>query len=122
MLEYRTDPKAQVIIAYIPQGETEYVECEMMKMYDEIFAKEFLLFFGESLPYYIKEMQDDEWKVTQSGQIQSRQFSSDSDDSRYEMINDMMAGWQMKDEMTMLKRLEAYGQMDELVNKDFTVM
>ncbi len=122
VLEYRTDPKAQVIIAYIPQGETEYVECEMMKMYDEIFAKEFLLFFGESLPYYIKEMQDDEWKVTQSGQIQSRQFSSDSDDSRYEMINDMMAGWQMKDEMTMLKRLEAYGQMDELVNKDFTVM
>ncbi len=122
ILEYRTNAQTMVVLAYIPQGETEYVECEMQNMYDEIYAKEFLVFFGESLPYYIKEKQDEEWKVTQSGQIHRHQLDSDSENSRYEMINEMMAGWQMKDEETMMKCLETYGQMDELVNQEFTVM
>ncbi|MEY8391890.1 DUF5717 family protein [Lachnospiraceae bacterium 45-W7] len=122
ILEYRTDPEAKVMLAYIPQGETEYVECEMQQMYDEIFAKEFLVFFGESLPYYIKEKQDGEWKVTQSGQMQSHQLSPESEESRYEMVNDMLAGWQMQDEETMMECLEAYGKLDEIVNKEFLVI
>ena len=122
VFEYRTNPQARVILAYIPQGGTEYVECEMQKMYDEIFAKEFLVFFGESLPYFIKEKQDKEWKVTQSGRIQSQQLSTEREDSRYEMVNDMLAGWQMQDEETMFKCLEAYGKLDEIVNKEFLVI
>lgn len=122
VFEYRTNPQARVILAYIPHGGTEYVECEMQKMYDEIFAKEFLVFFGESLPYFIKEKQDKEWKVTQSGRIQSQQLSTEREDSRYEMVNDMLAGWQMQDEETMFKCLEAYGKLDEIVNKEFLVI
>ena len=34
----------------------------------------------------------------------------------------MMAGWNLKDETTVLKRLESYGYLDELVNKEFTVI
>lgn len=122
VVEYHTDPGARVLIAYLPEGETEYVECEMHKMYDGIFAKEFLLFYGESLPYYIKEEQDGEWKVTQSGEVQRQQLVSGGEDSRYEWISDMMAGWNLKDETTVLKRLESYGYLDELVNKEFTVI
>ena len=73
------------------------------------------------MPIFQKERQST-WKVTQSGEVQRQQLVSGGEDSRYEWISDMMAGWNLKDETTVLKRLESYGYLDELVNKEFTVI
>lgn len=121
ILEYRTSAP-EVTISYIPCGHTEYVECQMARVYDEIYAREFRVFFGEVIPYYIKEKHEEEWKVTESGQLARQQLMDGGEDGRYELINDMMAGWQMKDEATVLKLLESYMQLEELVNREFMVI
>ena len=46
--------------------------------------------------------------MTESGQLARQQLTDGGEDGRYELINDMMAGWQMKDEATVLKLLESY--------------
>ena len=94
----------------------------MARVYDEIYAREFRVFFGEVIPYYIKEKHEEEWKVTESGQLARQQLMDGGEDGRYELINDMMAGWQMKDEATVLKLLESYMQLEELVNREFMVI
>lgn len=122
VVEYRTTPEAKVYINYLPIGSAAYVECEMRQMYDGIFAKDFLVFFEESIPYYIKEETDGEYKVTESGRIQRQGLAADGEGGRLAMIDDMMAAWQMKDEAALLKLLEAYGRMDELVKREFTLL
>ena len=121
-VEYRTAPEAKVFINYLPIGCTKYAECEMKQMYEGIFAKEFILFFEENIPYYIKEEIDGEYKVTESGQIEKQRLYDGGDESRPVLIDDMIAAWQMKDEATLQKQIEAYGQMDEMVNQQFTLL
>ncbi len=122
VVEYRTEPQAKVFINYLPVGYTKYVECEMTQMYDGIFAKEFLVFYEEHIPYYIKEEMDGEYKVTQSGQIVRQCLVDSGEEGRLALIDDMMASWQMKDEATLLKRLETYGRTDEMVRREFTLL
>lgn len=122
ILEYRTNPDARILVYYQPLGSIEYVECEMTQMYDGIFAKEFVVFFEEKIPYYVKEKQEGEWKVTESGQLQRTELSSSEEDSRYNLVNDMMAGWQMKDEATLLEWLKTYGELEELVGREFPII
>lgn len=122
VVEYRTVPGAKVLINYLPVGFTNYVEQEMKQMYEGIFAKEFIVFFEENIPYYIKEEIDGEYKVTESGQIIRQSIADSAEESRPVLIDDMMAAWQVKDEVTLLKQLEAYGQIDEMVKREFTLL
>ena len=120
--EYRTTPQAKVYINYLPVGYTKYVEREMKQMYDGIFAKEFLVFYEEHIPYYIKEEVDGECKVTASGQVVKQSIANDGEESRLVRIDDMMAAWHMRDEAALLEQLEAYGQEDEMVKREFTLL
>ena len=122
VVEYRTTPQAKVYINYLPVGYTKYVEREMKQMYDGIFAKEFLVFYEEHIPYYIKEEVDGECKVTESGQVVKQSIANDGEESRLVRIDDMMAAWHMRDEAALLEQLEAYGQEDEMVKREFTLL
>ncbi|MCI8483632.1 MAG: hypothetical protein HFH41_04745 [Lachnospiraceae bacterium] len=121
-LEYRTDPEMKVRISYLPVGHSDYVEEELRPMYQGIFVKEFLVFYGEKIPYYIKEEREGAWVVTESGQVQNHELCTNAEGSRYDLLNDMMVSWQMKDEVTLLERLDTYGKMDGLVKEQFTIL
>lgn len=121
-LEYRTQKNVRVMIHCGQWSGDGYSEREMQQMYSGIFCKGFLLFFGEKLPYYIKEERDGSSVVTQSGQIQSNDLCTSAEGSRYDLINDMVVSWQMKDEITLEKRLEQYQCRDVLVKEHFTIV
>lgn len=121
-LEYRTALDARVIVCFLPERETEYEEYEMKQMYDGIFVREFRIFYGEKIPYYIKEEQNGEWIVTESGQLQNQELCTNAEGSRYDLLNDMMVSWHMKDEVTLLERLETYERQDKLVKERFHIV
>lgn len=122
IIEYHTRPQAKVYIDYLPAGSTKYTEREMKQVYDGIYAKEFLVFYEENIPYYIKEEIDGESRVTESGQVERRELADAGEESRPVRIDDMMAAWQMRDEVTLLRQLRDYGQRDEMVKRQFTLM
>lgn len=121
-LEYRTSPGSRVMLYYLPVGSEDYVELQMKEMYDGIFVKEFLVFYGEKIPYYIKEEKEDTWMVTESGQVQTQELCVNAEGSRYDILNDMMVSWQIKDEATLLERLDAYGRLDGMIREQFGIL
>lgn len=121
-LEYRTSPDAQVAVSYLPACGEDYVECEMKQMYQGVYVKAFLVFYGEMVPYFIKEKADGEWGLTESGHIQNQEFCTSAEGSRYDLLNDMMVSHQVKDEATLWERLETYGRLDGFVKESFGIL
>ena len=94
----------------------------MTRIYSGIFVKPFVLFFGEEIPYYIKEEKKGEMVVTESGHIRGGEQCPATEENRYQLLNDMITSWHMKDEKTLKKLLEQYREMNQLVQEKFTVI
>ena len=122
VLEYRASPDAEVVVSYLPSQGEEYVECEMKQAYEGVFTKEFLVFYGELVPYFIKERTGGEWELTESGHIQNQEFCTSAEGSRYDLLNDMMVSRQVKDEATLWERLGTYGRLDGFVKDTFGII
>ena len=93
MIEYRGNPDSTVVIHYIisrgDEEENNYIREEMRNMYGGIFVKEFLLFYGESLQYYVTESYGNKEQLTESGTIQKNEEFSSATAGRYALINDI---------------------------------
>lgn len=128
ILEYRAKPGQRVMIHYLLQqeggNEKEYCKEVMKDMFEGICVKEFILFFGERLQYYIMEDSGEGAQVTQSGTISKNDSSVPSQNagSRFDLLNDIMIGKTMQDYDTVNKLLEEYYKKDFIVDKLFTPM
>ncbi len=107
VLEYRTRPGRHVFVNYAcdrPQGGSAYVEEELQQMYEGIYGKCFVAFYGEEIPYYIREEREQGSDITQSGHIQTEELAEQGEESMYGLLNDMMISYQL-DDMTTLRQL-----------------
>lgn len=89
--------------------EGEYIKEEMKNMYHGICVKQFVLFFGEKLQYYIVEHDGDNEQLTQSGEYARNDMDQPDHNSKYSMINDIAIS----------KTLGDYGTMDSLLTDYF---
>jgi hypothetical protein len=79
----------------------DYLSEYMQEVYSGVFFKEFVLFFGENLQYYIMEESENEEQLTESGSLQKSDIMNESPDSKYEIINDMMISMTLQDDTTL---------------------
>ncbi|MBR1931711.1 MAG: hypothetical protein IJ833_09640 [Lachnospiraceae bacterium] len=109
IIEYRARPGARARIHYVmvhENGEADEYRWEyMQEVYPGVFFKEFVLFFGENLQYYIMEEDNGEEQLTESGNIQKSDIVNTSGGNRYDMINDMIIS----------KTLQDYDTLDNLM-------
>jgi len=112
IIEYRAHPGARARIHYMVVHENgdagEYLSEYMREVFGGVCFKEFVLFFGEKLQYYIMEEKDGEEQLTQSGTLQRNDFSDDIAGSRFGLINDMVISSAMQDYDTLDGLLEEY--------------
>ncbi len=110
IIEYRTRPGSVVKIHYQiaseESGEEEYIMENMNLAYGGVFFKEFVLFFGESLQYYIVEEYGGESQLTESGSRQKSDMSVTERTSVYHMINDIVISKTLQDYDTFDTMLE----------------
>ena len=125
MVEYRAKPNAKVVIHYVIQGEgteeSEYRKEEMKDMFAGLCVKEFILFFGERLQYYITEESDGAEQLTQSGAINKSDIGQDNFESRFTLLNDIMIGRTLHDYDTVDNLLREYYRQDYMTNTIFRV-
>ena len=126
ILEYRAKPGHRVTIHYLIRREDgkeqEYCKETMRDMFAGICVKEFILFFGERLQYYITEETDGKEQVTESGTISKNDGSSKLyTGSRFHLLNDIMIGKTMQDYDTVDTLLEEYYKKDFMTDKLFTL-
>ena len=65
-------------------------------MYGGICGKEFILFFGETLQYYIMEERGRVEQLMESGELQKREWDGPEQDGRFARINDMAVSRSMQ--------------------------
>lgn len=112
IVEFRARPGFRVSIHYVisqENGETgEYLTEDMQQAAGGCYFKEFILFFGENLQYYIVQERDGVEEMTDHGSVYKGDTPSDVPVCRYEQINDIMICSALKDYDTMDRLLEAY--------------
>lgn len=125
-VEYRTNPNSKVMLHYILEDgvddEDIYRTEEMRNMYGGIFSKEFILFFGENLQYYVTEERNGREMLTQSDSVSVSETSSDGTDSRYNMLNDMVVAKTLQDDVTLMDLMEEYVEEDFFAEQIFKVI
>lgn len=123
IIEYRANPRARACIHYVilrENGEAdEYTAEYMREVYPGVCFKEFVLFFGEKLQYYITEERDGEERLTESGTLQKSDIRGGESDSRYQLINDIVISKTLEDFNTMDSLLEEYRKKEFLNGKLF---
>lgn len=116
LIEYKGNPESKAVIHYIISSEDEetgdYSREEMKNMFGGIFVKDFLLFFGETLQYYITEEYANKEMLTGSGTIQKSEALSEATTNRYTMINDIATATTLKDYSTARELLEEYDKKE----------
>ncbi|MBR4731922.1 MAG: hypothetical protein IK081_04050 [Lachnospiraceae bacterium] len=112
LVEYRTKPGGRARIHYViaKDGEKgqEYLSENMRDVFCGICCREFVLFFGETLQYYVTEEIGGEETMTVSGTLQCRETDADAAGTMYGMINDMVMSQGMQDGDALDKALEHY--------------
>jgi len=113
-----------VRIHYFVDSEKEtnpvYEVEEMKDMYEGIHVKDFCLFQGEVLQYYVTETLDGNEQITQSGTLTRR--PEDHVQGRFGMLNDIMVSMSLHDEITAQKVMEEYMEEDYSVRELFRVL
>lgn len=95
IIDFRTNPKHRVDISYeikTPEGKTNRVTEEMGSIYQGIFTKEIIMFYGEEIDYSITEYSDEvpHGKVVDNYSVRISEKNVYNDESRFGLINGMM--------------------------------
>lgn len=123
MVEYHVRDGNKAMIHYLVEkdgdAEGEYVKEEMQNMFGGVCVKQFILFFGERLQYYITEMEDEKEQLTESGTLSRNDTGREQRESKYSLLNDIAIGRNLHDYGTMENLLYEYFEKDYIVKEMF---
>ena len=126
MVEYRVREGNSAAIHYLLEKrggqEGDYVKEEMQEMFGGICVKQFILFFGEHLQYYITETENGKENLTQSGTLSRNETGGEQREGRYGILNDIAIGRNLHDYDTMESLLYEYFQQDYIVKEMFRMI
>ncbi len=107
-VEYKTDPEHRVVIHYAVGKETEYIAMDMKNMYEGIFVKSFVLFYGDKIRYYITEESDEGEKTTPEYTIEYSPSTEGVASGRYELLNTIMEDEAVGDKDSLASHSDLY--------------
>lgn len=126
MIQYKLNPGNKAVIHYLIEkedsNEGEYIKEEMQNMFGGICVKQFILFFGERLQYYITETEGDKEQLTESGTFNRNDTDRELRESKYSLINDIAIGRTLHDYETMEHLLYEYFEQEYIVQKTFHLL
>lgn len=125
MVEYHVREGNKATIHYLIErngdSEGEYIKEEMQNMFGGVCVKQFILFFGERLQYYITETEEGKENLTESGTLSRNDTGRDQKESRYTMLNDISIGRNLHDYDTMGDLLYEYFEHEHVVKELFHI-
>lgn len=119
-LQYESTPGTHVVLHYSRDEDGEEFNSEdMVEMYDGIYVKTFVIFFGELIRYYITEEHDNSIEVKESNRLTCNNIPGDNDHSRYNLINEMIISDTLSDETTLKSNIDEYKRLDAATKQLF---
>lgn len=122
-LQYESTPGTHVVLHYSRDEDGEEFNSEdMVEMYDGIYVKTFVIFFGELIRYYITEEHDNSIEVKESNCLTCNNIPGDNDHSRYNLINEMIISDTLSDETTLKSNIDEYKRLDVATKQLFKLI
>ena len=122
-LQYESTPGAHVVLHYSRDEDGEEFNSEdMVEMYDGIYVKTFVIFFGELIRYYITEEHDNSIEVKESNRLTCNNIPGDNDHSRYNLINEMIISDTLSGETTLKSNIDEYKRLDAATKQLFKLI
>lgn len=122
-LQYESTPGTHVVLHYSRDEDGEEFNSEdMVEMYDGIYVKTFVIFFGELIRYYITEEHDNSIEVKESNRLTCNNILGDNDHSRYNLINEMIISDTLSDETTLKSNIDEYKRLDAATKQLFKLI
>ena len=122
MIEYHAKPDSRVVLHYvIEKGDEngEYVTEPMVNMYEGIFVRSFVLFFGETLQYYITEENDGNEQLTESATVTKSDTDVSEKETRYTLMNDLVVAKTLQDYTAYHRLCEEYKRKEYMTEELF---
>ena len=122
-VEHRTNQKKHVVLHYSRDEDGEqFHEVDMPNVYAGIFVETFVVFFGEEIQYYITEEYKNKVVSTESNRLTCNDIYAQKDESRYNLINQMLISETLSDEVSMFQTMKQYAGYDEVTKKVFKLL
>ena len=122
-LEYRTNPHSHVVLHYSRDEDGDnFIKEDMLDVYDGIFVKSFVMFFGEAIQYYISEEYASEVEVTESNRIVNNDVYNKDDESRYNLLNQMLISHTLQEDNDLYRVMKQYSEYEEVTQKVFKLL
>ena len=115
VVEYKADPEHRVVIHYAMGKEEEYTAMDMKNMYEGVFVKSFVLFYGDRVRYYITEEADGTEKTSEEYSIEYTSADGDIATGRYELLNRIMEDEAVGDNDSLNSHMDLYSMQNEAV-------
>lgn len=126
IVEYKAYPGQRAIMHYCVEAadgdELEYLTEEMQEVFGGVCFKDFVLFFGERLQYYITEGDGDEEQLTESATIQKSDTGGSNMDGKFNLVNDLSISNTLQDYETVDRLLAEYEYKEFMKNKLFRLI
>ncbi|MGN0348310.1 MAG: DUF5717 family protein [Roseburia sp.] len=119
-VECHAAPKQRITIHYRTETE-EYRRESMTEMYDGIYVKSFVLFFGDTLQYYIEEEKKDGSEITKSGCIHLKETDGTVQGS-YARLNQMLLAKNLQNKKDLEQQVRDYFEMQCVTEKLFRLL
>ena len=118
-IEQDADPDAAVTLYYrMSSDEEAFRSTPMTQIYNGIFSREFVLFYGENMEYYIVMEEDGEETRTEV-RVSSARSVDMHGRSRYQLINQMLAAKEAGDLGTLREKVREYRRAEQVVDAVF---
>lgn len=120
-VEYHAAPGKRIVIHY-RMGDGPYQGEDLAEMYDGIYVKEFILFFGESVQYYITETEGTLAKVTESACISNQDVLDEDRQGRYVRLNEMLVDVTLEEREKLKRHMKEYDRMQRVTEELFRLL
>lgn len=121
-VEYHTEQGRRVRIHYCfvdSENGEGYSEDEMKDIGFGIYVKDFIIFYGEVMQYYISEAGEEQNTITESQEISLEPELYGCEENRYHQLNLIITAKTMNDEKTVIKLIDNYTLNDYAVKRLF---
>ncbi len=119
-VEYHGKPRSHMIISYSRNDKHPVVE-DMVEMYDGIYVKQFVMFFGDTIYYEVRDgkLTDESLKTDQ---FTFHQGFEDEMECRYALLNHMQSSLVYGDMERLKDDMKNYQGLDQVTKELFTII
>lgn len=121
-LEYHAMPGKHILVHFRMEEEETYQTEELSEMYDGIYVREFILFFGENVQYYITEDDGPGEQVSESACISNGDILGNGNEGRYAKLNDVLLLMTLEDGEKLKSEMKDYYGLSQVTEEAFKLL